>query len=311
MKSLKVAVATSLMALAGCGGDSGSGGGGGSVQIPQPNPTPTPAPSPAPLPVYPLSDIFQDWRTAGPGAELRVFGTANVGDASRVVTSSDATVSSGAIYAEIGYKSADNSASILYRGSTTSFSAQDVDSVGSWYKRYYRRKSAIDPSESFGFALYDGFKYLFMISQGISERVAPFKYTRRLVLGGARTLVSDMPKSGTAAYKSTFVSGLGELVFYEATVSVNYDTGLVEGRFMTTQGLPPRPDEIRATLVLTGRMVNGENQFVGTITSPDSAYYGQFIGELFGPKGAEVGALFSLGHPTNNKTVGWVQGLRQ
>lgn len=309
MKLLKMAVAASLMMLASCGGDSGSGG--ATVQVPQPSPTPTPAPSPTPSPVYPLSDLTQDWRAASPGAELRLFGSADFFSPSRVITSSDTYVSSGSIDAQMDYKSVDKSASFTFRGSTTNFSTADVNSVENWYRIYTRRDTVSGPLQTFGFSVSDGFRYIIVNSQQIIELTPPFPETRRLALGGARTVVSDMPTSGKVAYKSIFNPGLPDLIFYEAMVSIDYGTGLVEGRFMTSQGLPPRPDEIKATLILTGRLVSGQNQFTGSITSPDSAYTGQFIGELFGPRGTEMGALFKLDHPTNRRAIGFIQGIRQ
>ncbi|MDH7972319.1 hypothetical protein QH494_09010 [Sphingomonas sp. AR_OL41] len=142
----------------------------------------------------------------------------------------------------------------------------------------------------------------------------------RLAVGGAPTIASDMPKTGTATY-NTSVGGAavvtGVPVSYTltgnstATFSANFGTGAIT----TSLTLGGTPSNGSSTVVTsfgtfngTGSIAAGGPGFAGTLTGTGAN--GIFSGVFQGPQALEMGYDWSI-TGTNVTAVGSVVGVKQ
>jgi hypothetical protein len=132
---------------------------------------------------------------------------------------------------------------------------------------------------------------------------------RTWFLIGFPTVISDLPRTGSASYTSAVTAG-GTMVGVQgngagtfelsvggtATFEANFDTGAI------TTGLVLSHSDLGSeipvgTFTGTGRIAAGTTQFLGQLTSGDSPFSGTFNGGFFGPQAQEMGyAFFLSGH---------------
>lgn len=142
----------------------------------------------------------------------------------------------------------------------------------------------------------------------------------RLAVGGAPTLASDMPKTGTATY-NTWVGGLvvasGVAVPYSltanstATFSANFATGGISTS-LSLAGTPASGGDMTVTSFGTfngtGTIASGGPGFTGTLTGTSAN--GIFSGMFLGPQASEMGYDWALSG-ANITAVGSVFGKKQ
>lgn len=140
----------------------------------------------------------------------------------------------------------------------------------------------------------------------------------RLAVGGAPTLASDMPKTGTATY-STATGGsavaTGVSVPYTltgnstSTFSANFGTGALTSS-LTLAGTPASGGGAVTnfgTYNGTGAIAASGPGFTGTLTGAGAT--GLYSGAFFGPKALEMGYEWSL-TGSNFTAVGTVTGVK-
>jgi hypothetical protein len=138
-------------------------------------------------------------------------------------------------------------------------------------------------------------------------------------VGGVPTIASDMPRTGTATYGATRVSGIAflrnpafnggnefphTLDGSSANFSADFADGSVRSQLVLSgrpavsgQQLPPI---FIGNFVGNGRIISGSNAFSGTLSPVGgSTLTGSFQGAFFGPQAAEYGLAFSLGGTFN------------
>ena len=143
--------------------------------------------------------------------------------------------------------------------------------------------------------------------------------TFRLAVGGAQTLASDMPKTGTATYStatsgSAFTSGVtGSLVLAgnsTATFSANFGTGAISTS-LTLAGTPSIGGGSTVTSLGTfngtGTIASNGPGFTGTLSGTGAT--GIFSGAFFGPKALEMGYDWALSG-ANISAVGSTTGVK-
>lgn len=145
--------------------------------------------------------------------------------------------------------------------------------------------------------------------------------TYRIAIGGAPTIASDMPKSGTANY-TLGVGGGANLA--GTSYSINNGTGTFAANFatgavtttLTIAGMPPSNTAAVTnfgTFNGTGTIASNSPGFSGTITgtaSNGTAATGGFSGAFFGPQALEVGFGYTINAGTFS-AVGGVTGIKQ
>jgi hypothetical protein len=139
--------------------------------------------------------------------------------------------------------------------------------------------------------------------------------TTYLAIGGAPTVASDLPRSGTANYS---VSVGGTVIVPNGTggITPNPLTGPATGTFSANFATGGITNSLH--LVSTTGTDFGTFSGTGTITSGSSAFTGTFAGtststfagSFYGPQAAEMGMSYFIGTPTFN-SVGVVTGIKQ
>lgn len=151
---------------------------------------------------------------------------------------------------------------------------------------------------------------------GAWNRYTPTGSTNYLAVGGSPTLVSDMPKTGTANYNM----GLGgnansNGTIYNlngnstATFSANFGTGQITTA-LTLAGTPLGGAGVTPLGIFngTGTITSGGPGFSGTLTGTPGN--GIFSGAFFGPQALEVGFTYFISG-TNFSAVGAGGGTKQ
>ena len=295
--------------LTSCGG----GGGGESqsppVQVtptppvltPSPTPTPTPTPSPTYLTVF---DFSRDLSFETPVAEVRVTERYDASSPRYYVfDSATGTLLHDLRAATIDYRAATQSLTIAVGSESTSLPREALAERTADILRYGQTVSDITtafqlvrPAPTFQYVSGN------RMTRFGSERIDNGPLTRydieRYFLLGTPTLASDVPSSGTASYSSylttstvTFDGGTG--LGATGTLSYDFATRQLSGTFAASQtGWRSENTPVQATLVFSGTEQNGLIR--GRISSPDSAYSGEFVGRLLGPAGTELGLVLTI-----------------
>lgn len=150
------------------------------------------------------------------------------------------------------------------------------------------------------YVLYGSWNHTYSAQDGFSS-------TNETMIGGVPTRAEDMPKSGTATYK-TMVAGAvvrGDTIYVlnnsssgqsysSADFSVAFSTGAVSTA-LNLSGVPINGDATTTNLGNysgTGALASGGPGFTGTLTG--NGINGEFTGALFGPKAAEMGYVWYL-----------------
>lgn len=306
MQNSRVTILISALFLLSCGGGDGSGGGTPPTTLPTPAPSPTPAPtaSPTPTPVYDsfanpagvftvqLSTIRSSYVTqrgvqSGVELEYRLFGN-----------------SLGALSVK-----PDGGYDISYIPDQQNFSLSDLDPNLAFLSPAFRTFKKLDQAlpdsrtRSDYLTIYrpDGgttgrpFSYTTIgewVTQTFDRKNDESQSTSLFFAGGARTPLSDMPKTGFASTIgpafAIFAKTSGPPV---ASGSISFSTDFATG-------------EVRYNLILnrtgfsslelkgTTGLSSTPNRFSGTIA--DAKYSGQISGAFNGPKASEVAFTFVL-----------------
>ena len=138
----------------------------------------------------------------------------------------------------------------------------------------------------------------------------------RLAVGGAPTIASDMPKTGTATY-STSVGGAafanGVTPSYTltgnstSTFSANFGAGTISNALTLAGAQGSGPVTNFGTFTGTGSIASTGPGFTGTLTGTGAT--GVYSGAFFGPQALEMGYEWSLNGGTFT-AVGTVTGLK-
>lgn len=152
----------------------------------------------------------------------------------------------------------------------------------------------------------------------------PNAATYHIAVGGAPTLTSDMPKSGTASYPTSVagavVSG-GSAVGLADTSTASFSADFAAGTVSTTLnlawppvlssapiGVTPGTSPTSGTYSGSGTINAGGPGFTGTLNGPSAT--GVFSGLFLGPKAAEMGYAWALTGGTISG-AGAVVGVKQ
>lgn len=140
---------------------------------------------------------------------------------------------------------------------------------------------------------------------------------RRVIIGGAPTLASDMPRTGTATY-ATFVGGTGSragTLYALDPSSVTFSADFANNAVTTALTMAGKPLAGGSTITTFGTF-NG----TGTISSTGSGFAGTFAGTgvtdsgfsgaFFGPKALEMAYAWFI-NGTNFTGGGIVAGAKQ
>ncbi|PTS72375.1 hypothetical protein DBR17_19870, partial [Sphingomonas sp. HMWF008] len=141
----------------------------------------------------------------------------------------------------------------------------------------------------------------------------------RLAVGGAPTIASDMPKTGTA----TYATGVGGAALVNgstisntltanstATFSANFATGSITTALTLAGPLSNAtsgPITNFGTFNGTGTIASGSPGFTGTISGTGAS--GVFAGAFFGPQAREMGYDWAI-TGSNFNAVGTVTGVK-
>ena len=155
--------------------------------------------------------------------------------------------------------------------------------------------------------------------------------TFRIALGGAPTIASDMPKTGTANYAvgvggsaavtSQSPLGVPTNTSYSlsgtssGTFAANFGAGTIQTSLVLAgtgglSGPPGAPSAVQnfGLFTGTGQLTSGGPGFSGTLTG--TSVFGVFSGAFFGPQALETGYVWSLNGPSFSG-VGVVTGVKQ
>lgn len=144
----------------------------------------------------------------------------------------------------------------------------------------------------------------------------------RIGVGGAPTIASDMPKTGTASY-TTLVGGAAKdgtnnymlTGNSSGTFSANFATGAITTALILAGTQAPSGTTVTAfgTFNGTGTIASGTSGYTGTFgctAMNGSAATGGFAGGFFGPQALETGYGYTLGAGTLT-AVGTLSGVKQ
>lgn len=133
---------------------------------------------------------------------------------------------------------------------------------------------------------------------------------RRYAVVGSPTVFSDVPRAGSATYRA-FFTGTG---FGPGASNGSYQgaailtTDFAAGRLSMDMPLGPGDP---FTMRLSATIASGANAVTGTITSPESAYRGEFSGAFYGPAAIELGGIAQLTKRAGVGISGVLTGWRQ
>lgn len=142
--------------------------------------------------------------------------------------------------------------------------------------------------------------------------------TVRLAIGGANTVASDMPRSGSANY-ATAVGGAAQVAGTVVPYSLNtnstatFSASFASSSVTTSLVLAGVPANAPTGAVTNFGTYNGTgtisgSNFSGTVTGTDAS--GSLIGGFFGPQALELGYDWFLNGASLN-AVGTVTGIKQ
>lgn len=320
-------IMSAALCLVACGG---GGGSEGSVQVvPAPVPSPTPAPMPTATPIPPPTftygsfDILQNRVFAGQVATVTTVERYTSDTAPFYsVESQQASLQTSRSALELSYD-ASKLLVIRFAGETAVFNPAEVSFTNADGVKWQRTRTVTARGDAATFARFPNMEYVYIAEQQVDEdarepnAAAAFRDTMRYFLIGERTQDGDIPLSGTTSYavdlNTTRVGrnrGGGFSIFGAVALAIDHANGSVTARLSAQQGsyiTGTTPET--ATLVFSGTI--SPNGISGVITSPDSSYTGVFTGNLFGPRGIEVGVVFTLTRPDGVRAAGRLFGRRR
>lgn len=290
------------VALASCGG----GGGGTAPPIAAPPPATPPSPPSPPVVTYANAfDFTRDFFYESQMAEVTVVETYNAASPRFYdVTSATALLQRSFTAARITYEAATRSAAITIGAETTRFAAADLLNSTPDILRYLRQSTAALQYEEFRYSRFQsGINYLAGNNQSLELNEVtgnnPRTITRRdrYFLLGLPTAPIDLPAAGNPSFVATLegATAIGNSrtgLFDRKSLALDFGTGRVTGAFVLPA--PSGSNSATVTVRFDGTLDRADNRIEGRITSPDSAYTGNFTGRLFGPRGIELGLIFTL-----------------
>jgi hypothetical protein len=296
-KILHGAPAAAFLSLCACGG--------AGTSAPAPIAAPPPPPAPIVYSTLPLSQAAtfstitsRNVFTGEPGFGFVTFGTAGVSERTDAVTitydpgSHSYTLTDGAITQTLG--PADRLGTTGEAYTKSAGNAFDGLTIGG----NVAGTSATSPIQ------------LTYLSYGLwsHSQSSGGEKRRTFFLIGYPTVLSDMPRTGSASYTAAVTSGTMVGVqgngagTFELSVggTATFDANFASGTVAT--GLTLSHSDLGSeipvgTFAGTGIIAGGTSQFFGTLTSTDSPFSGSFNGGFFGPQAQEMGYGFFLsGH---------------
>ena len=293
-------------ALGACGGGGEATGSGGTVTVP---PTPTPTPTPTPSPSY-LSarDFTKDRAVDDFGARIETFRAyASPSGAERVLSIGTTTSLGG-----IGF---------TYTAATKIYRATYINEVGEFSRirpyeiPYFVGDQDYDPSDPSPLRRYfrivqkddniaqNNMDYVGIVSwsdfvtDAVDSGERGDREVYRYHLYGARTVASDLPKTGAVAYRLK-IESLTDGIELE----INWATGEIKGTSrVPCPTVETCPSGDLGDVSLAGRF-DGASRILGTI-SGSAGYTGTFVGSFYGPRALEIGIVGDLRHATRRNMI--------
>jgi hypothetical protein len=299
---------------------SACGGGGGSVAS-------TPAPPPAPTyTTIPNLTGNQTFNTASSGFRFRDSAGAPINPVSSPISSFGSTIT-------IAYNATNGDYTLSGNGVTETFTSANNDSantdpgVSAFVKRDASNQVTsslriLTPSPGGVNLSYTRIGRWYSITDPAGGRVY-------FASGGVPTIASDMPRSGSATYGATIVSGTAiasltpqsprvglDIGGSSANLEANFATGAISSQLsISGRPSPVAPATFLGQFVGSGTISSGTNTFAGTYTplGGPTAATGEFRGAFFGPQAIEYGLVFSINGTLNGQvfTVNGAQAGRQ
>lgn len=304
----RAAIAALALLVSGCGG---GGSGSNPVMLAPGGSTPTPTPTPTPAATYlTYGDHLADWTATTPYAVVQYVYKSVAGAPPDVMLSNTASVEGRMLQLDFkGRPSIAASFADFDRGKFVNFSDKDLYSddavVGLFLMKdggstglllsYPRVQASITETYAFKYLFLPSLRYGYASNPGTSE----FTTLSYSFIVGDKTKSYDLPKDrewpgySYHAYMIARDAGPGDPNFpISASGSLDYSptTGAVSGRLQYTE-----PGQPKATqLDLTGTVDEQTHRLSGDIVSANGLYAGKFQGDFYGPKGKEVGLLYSV-----------------
>lgn len=300
------AIAFTLV-LSACGGDSG-----GVTSTPTPTPTPTPTAS-----YTKIADMTGD-RTFQTGGVQYNTGPSGFSNGTNLAFGNGVRVAYTAASDSYTLTAPDNT-TVTFNPSEVVQPAPAANTI-QWLKR--NSSNVVTDQFTLIVPTSGGVALSYTIIGTWGTNLNSSSPTYRIAVGGAPTIASDMPKSGTANY-TVGVGGAANLAGAPynlsgnstGTFSANFGTGAITTALTLTG--TPQPSGGTPTTFGTfngsGTIASNSPGFTGTISgtaSNGTAATGGFSGAFFGPQALEVGFGYTITAGTFS-AVGGVSGVKQ
>jgi hypothetical protein len=218
------------------------------------------------------------------------------------------------------YDAASNTYTVTDDTTTASFDASAGSNAGKFYKYSFQSGQTSDELDLFRnvqTSAYNGIQLSYLSFGSWSHANSQTgERTLTYFVFGYPTAVSDMPRSGTASYKTLVSGNIRDIrptvdgateygVGGTATFTANFGSGTV-----ATDLTLVRSDQVSLGSY-SGTGTISANQFSGTFSSTDPYFQsGAFMGGFYGPGAQEMGYAFTIRNynpdPTSGASVNYV-----
>lgn len=308
----QMAILVALLVTTSCGGGGSAGMGGSSTSTVTPTPSPDPAP---PSPSYAdASDFTRDRSFTGIGLRVAV-------DRTGPTPTSDTRVDPEAAAIGFDFLASTRLYQARYNAETVTAVTQ-LSTAGPPTDRFIGPNGSFSRSPLYIGLTATGFVYSTYTGYVLWTDFGPTSatgFTRRYILFGTRTVVGDLPTSGTASFTgfATLSGGPPQggfggsdavvVDFTARTVTATADFELTSTGGTGSSTRPPTPPE---TITFAGSLDPATGRISGAATHVPTGATGRFEGALYGPRGAEAALVFAITTADGTLYYGIVEGGR-
>jgi hypothetical protein len=310
---LGTAALSAMLVLVGCGGGSSDPAGPPTSTTPTPTPAPTPTPTPTPTPAVSYeatSDFTRDRSFTAVGSTATVIQPVIGGSSSSTYR---ATLDAESSMIGFDFIAASRRYRARYQSDAIDVTTVPMSSaVRSWDEysepgsprevnsRYFARTDFRAGQTYSGFALW---------REGDRQPLSRDGATTRIhrLLFGAKTESGDMPNSGTATYNVNVdlsrsqspvltisdIGSSGAQPAVSAEVTIDRATRRLIGRMVVAPPSGTGTSGQSSTIYTIAGTVSAGGHLAGTLTGP-SNFSGTLDGNVYGPRGTELGFLYTL-----------------
>jgi hypothetical protein len=159
-------------------------------------------------------------------------------------------------------------------------------------------------------------RYTVLVTQSDQSRNAAgnLDIRERRFVGGTTTVAADVPRTGSATYRILLTSyaqapgGSNGFVAQGSELTVDHATGAIRGT-VTANSIVANAPAVTIAVSFTGQVSTSSGRLNGSLSTADGGT-GQFVGELFGPQGVELGAAFALSRG-DQRIAGTIVGIQR